>query len=160
IVSIGATPSTRELISKADRAALAPEAFVVRSGKRGAATVLAVDGAPAKNHPHGNLGLLHGAYALLEELEFAFLHPLAPVVPKPLRIPVAQIERKEAPRWDVREIHLHTQHPLELTELLQGFGKTGPNDATGFEAMLPEWDRFLEWAVANGQNGVEWFLLW
>lgn len=160
VVTIGDTPVTRALVPPGERDVLAPEAFVVRSGKRGAATVLAADGAPAKSHPHGNLGALHGAYALLEELGFAFLHPLAPVVPKPLRLPASAIERKEAPRWDTREIHLHTQHPLELTELLQGFGDAGPADAKGFEKMLPEWDRFLEWSVANGQNGVEWFLLW
>ncbi|MCA9262132.1 MAG: hypothetical protein KDA61_23100, partial [Planctomycetales bacterium] len=55
---------------------------------------------------------------------------------------------------------MHTQHPLELTELLQGFGKVGFEDQAGFDAMLDEWDRFLEWEVANGQNGVEWILLW
>jgi len=160
VVTIGDTPVTRAIVPAAERAALEPEAFVVRSGKRGAATVLAADGAPAKSHPHGNLGALHGAYALLEELGFAFLHPLAPVVPKTLRLPEGAIDRKETPRWDKREIHLHTQHPLELTELLQGFGEAGPADAAGFEKMLPEWDRFIEWSVANGQNGVEWFLLW
>jgi len=160
VVSIGDTPVTRALIPVSERSALEPEAFIVRSGKHGSATVLAADGAPAKSHPHGNLGAYHGAYALLEELGFAFLHPLAPVVPKPLRLPTAPIDQKAAPRWDTREIHLHTQHPLELTELLQGFGEEGPEDARGFERMLPEWDRFLEWSVANGQNGVEWFLLW
>lgn len=159
IITLGDNPTTRTIIAASERQALAPEAFVVRSGKRGAATILAADGAPAKEHPHHNLGALHGAYALLEELGFGFLHPLAPVVPKPLRVP-SSIERTEAPRWDVREIHLHTQHPLELTELLQGFGKDGPLDSAGFEAMLAEWDRFLEWCVANGENGVEWFLLW
>jgi hypothetical protein len=160
VIAIGDSSLARELIPAAEHAALAPEAFVVRSGKRGDATLLAADGKPAKHHPHGNLGALHGAYALLEELGFAFLHPLAPVVPKPLHLPSGSIDRKEAPRWDDREIHLHTMHPLELTELLQGFGTTGPEDAAGFEAMLPEWDRFLEWSIANGQNGVEWFLLW
>ncbi len=161
VITIGDTPITRAIIPAAERASLEPEAFVVRSGKRGAATVLAADGAPAKSHPHGNLGALHGAYVLLEELGFAFLHPLAPVVPTSLRLPASSVDRKEAPRWDTREIHLHTQHPLELTELLQGFGESGPADAAGFEKMLSsEWDRFLEWSVANGQNGVEWFLLW
>lgn len=160
VIALGETSVTRELVSAGARAALAPEAFVVKSGKRSGATLLVADGAPAKHHPHGNLGILHGAYALLEELGFSFLHPLAPIVPKPLVLPAAAIDRAEAPRWDVREIHLHTQHPLELTELLQGFGESGPADAAGFERMLPEWDRFLEWCIANGENGVEWFLLW
>jgi hypothetical protein len=50
-------------------------------------------------------------------------------------------------------------HPLELTNLLQGWGVTGPEDAAGYAAMLPEWDAFLEWLVANGQNRVHWVLL-
>ena len=160
VLTIGDNAVTRLVIGADERAKLAPEAFVARSGKRGDATVLAADGAPSKNHPHGNLGALHGAYALLEELGFGFLHPLAPVVPVSLRLPGAAVNRTEAPRWDTRAIHYHTQHPLELTELLQGFGESGPDDQAGFEKMLPEWDRFVEWAVANGQNGIEWFLLW
>lgn len=160
VLAVGDNAVTRLLIAPEERTQLAPEAFVARSGKLGAATLLAADGAPAKKHPHGNLGAMHGAYALLEELGFGFLHPLAPVVPKPLLLPGVEVDRKESPRWDTREVHLHTQHPLELTELLQGFGENGPDDAAGFARMLPEWDRFLEWAVANGQNGVEWFLLW
>jgi hypothetical protein len=160
VVAIGDTAVTRGVIPAEEASRLAPEAFVVRKGKRGDATVLAADGRPAKRHPHGNLGALHGAYALLEELGFAFLHPLAPVVPRPLRVPTGAVDREESPRWDAREIHYHSQHPLELTELLQGFGPNGTFDQQGWEAMLPEWDRYMEWLVANGQNGIEWFLLW
>ena len=100
------------------------------------------------------------AYALLEELGFAFLHPLAPTRPPSLSRLREDLSLAEAPRWHKREIHLHTMHPLELTELLQGWGTNGPEDAAGFEAMLPEWDTYLEWLLANRQNGVEWFLLW
>lgn len=160
VIALGDTMVTRALVTADEVAKLAPEGFIVRSGKRGSARVLVADGVPAKDHPHGNLGLLHGAYAVLEEIGFGFLHPLAPVVPKPLRLPTKAVDRTETPRWDERSIHLHTMHPLELTELLQGFGEAGPEDAAGFERMLPEWDRFLEWCIANGQNGVEWFLLW
>jgi hypothetical protein len=159
VVSLGPTSVTRGLISEADLSALGPEGFRVREGQFGGATLLAADGNPAKDRPHNNLGLLHGAYALLEELGFAFLHPLAPTVPDHLVMP-EKVDLQEQPRWDRRIIHLHTQHPLELTELLQGWGGGGPDDEAGFKAMLPEWDRFLEWSVANRQNGVEWFLLW
>ncbi len=159
IIAIGDSAIENRIIPKAEVSALPNEGFIVRSGKLGAGTVLAAHGTTATNHPHGNLGAFHGAYALLEEIGFAFLHPLSPTTPSALHLPTS-IDRREVPRWDTRETHLHTQHPLELTELLQGFGKTGPDDQAGFEAMLPEWDRFLEWAVANGQNGVEWFLLW
>lgn len=102
----------------------------------------------------------YAAYALLEELGFAFLHPLAPTRPPTLSALRQDLFLKEAPRWKKREIHLHTQHPLELTELLQGWGEAGPDDAAGFERMLPEWDSYLEWMLANRQNGVEWFLLY
>lgn len=160
VLSFGGTALTRRVIGEPEIAGLGAEGFVVRRGKLGEATLLAADGRPAEAHAHGNLGALHGAYALLEELGFGFLHPLAPTVPPSLSVPAAPFELRSAPRWKKRAIHLHTMHPLELTELLQGWGKSGPSDETGFEAMLPEWDRYLEWAVANGQNGVEWFLLW
>jgi hypothetical protein len=51
-------------------------------------------------------------------------------------------------------------HPLELTELLQGWGPGDPEDLAGWQAMLPDWDAFLEWMVANRQNRVHWLLLW
>ena len=156
IVSVGAGELTRSLVPDAQKSKLAPEAFIVRSGKRGEATLLVADGQPAKDRPHGNLGALHAAYALLEELGFGFLHPLAPLVPKTLRVPSATIDITSSPHWDIRRIHLHTQHPLELTEMLQGF----PEEQRAFDLQLPEWERFLEWCVANGENGVEWFLLY
>ncbi len=121
--------------------------------------LLVAQGRAKDDHPHGNLGALHAAYALLEELGFSFLHPLAPLAPEALVVPDT-ITRTSAPRWKKRAIHLHTQHPLELTDMLQGFGPRGPEDDAGWERSLEEWDRFLEWCVANGQNGVEWFLLW
>lgn len=159
VVAIGKSDVASAIVPNAEVDALAPEAFVVRSGAlRGAPALVAV-GAPAKQHVHGNLGTLHAAYTLLESLGFAFMHPLAPTIPTAITLPVAPIEIREAPRWDSRIMHLHTQHPLELTELLQGFGKVGHEDQAGFDEMLEEWDRFLEWEVANGQNGVEWILL-
>ena len=46
-------------------------------------------------------------------------------------------------------------HPLELTNLLEGW----PLDGRAWAAGLPEWDALLEWLVANRQNEVEWVLL-
>jgi hypothetical protein len=160
VVAVGPSRVARAAVSDAEVSALAPEGYALRAGKWGGATLLVADGRPAKSHPHGNLGALHGAYALLEELGFAFLHPLAPITPPALAAPTVPVSRSASPRWDKRAMHLHTMHPLELTDVLQGWGKLGPNDAAGWESMLGEWERFLEWSVANGQNGVEWFLLW
>jgi hypothetical protein len=92
-------------------------------------------------------------------LGFAFMHPLSPTLPTALPATLPAVDVTTAPRWQVRNMHLHTQHPLELTEFLQGMGVGGPGDVAGFEAMFPEWASFLEWMVANGQNEVEWILL-
>jgi hypothetical protein len=48
-----------------------------------------------------NGGLIYGTYALLEELGFAFLHPLAPSMPQQLSLPVVPLNISEAPRWYV-----------------------------------------------------------
>src|SRR5581483_10945739 len=72
---------------------------------------------------------------------------------------LAPVDRKESPRWPSRGVHIHTMHPIELCEVLNGWGHGDPADDVGFHAMLADWDRFLEWAIANRQNRVEWFLL-
>ncbi len=159
VLAVGEAEVARGLISAAERAALAGEGFVVRSAARAGVDLVAADGAPAA-HGHGpNRGLLYGTYAALEALGVAFLHPLAPTLPAALAPPAAPLDRREAPRWPQRGLHLHTMHPLELTHLLQGWGPAGPQDAAGWAAMLPEWDLFCEWAIANRQNEVEWVLL-
>jgi hypothetical protein len=148
-------PATR-LGSEAEVASLTDdEAFVLQSEVTPGGTRLMAVGAPGQSR-----AAAYGAYALLEEVGFAFLHPLSPWHAPALRLPALPLHRAEAPRWKTRTIHLHTQHPLELTELLQGWGPGGVLDAAGWAAQLPEWDRYLEWLLANRQNGVEWFLLW
>ncbi len=159
LLAFGKTVASEKAAPDDRVTALGPEGYVLQSAPLGKGLLLAARGNPAADHAHGNLGTAHAAYALLEELGFAFLHPLAPVRPSALTVPT-KLEVATQPRWKKREIHLHTQHPLELTELLQGMGPGGGSDESGYRAMLPEWDRFLEWCVANGQNGVEWFLLY
>jgi len=117
-------------------------------------------------------------YAALEELGFGFLHPLKPVVPTELCIrPPLPIHQRASPRWPERGFHIHTQHPLELTEVLQGFdiptfGPHGPDClhhttfATETERYCERWEdmvddvnRMMEWHVANRLNAVEWLML-
>jgi hypothetical protein len=160
VLALGDHPIARAAIADSELTNLMPEGFVTRVTREGAVTVLAARGLPAAQRVHENLGAAHGAYALLENLGFGFLHPLTPVLPLNLTIPLEPSVTREQPRWPERTFHLHTQHPLELTELLQGFGEKGPEDEAGFLAMLPELDSVLEWLVANRQNGLEWFLLW
>ena len=162
VLSFGDTATTRSLITRTEVASLPSEGFIVRSKDASGVFLLATDGQPLAPDPFSlgpNAGLGYGAYALLEEVGFAFLHPLAATLPQDLATPASPVDRRDSPRWPVRGIHLHTMHPLELTELLNGWGKSDPNDAASWTAMLPDWEKFLEWAVANRLNRVEWFLL-
>lgn len=156
--------------------------------------VIASNGLPLDEEVHRNLsfsakdihyGAVVGAYALLEMVGFAFLHPLQPYVPPSLKVweNTSEAVRTESPHWPERGFHLHTQHPLELTEVLQGhdipqFGPHGPHcrahshrhrtpsDGPGtgpycerWEDMVGDVDMFFEWAVANRLNKIEWLLL-
>jgi hypothetical protein len=159
VLAFGQTTATSEVVSGDDVLALDDEGFVLRSG-----TVRVGEGSGALDLPAlvedgKGRGAAYGAYALLEELGYAFLHPLAPMLPEALPAALPVVDRSEAPRWPVRNWHLHTMHPLELADLLNGWGVDGPDDRAGWESMLPEWDLFLEWMLANRQNEVEWVLL-
>ncbi len=162
LISIGDTTTSRRLIAPAELEPLGSEGFVVRSGKLNGRCAIATDGNPRITGGYrgdGDAGTAYGAYALLEELGFAFLHPLQPIIPDGIYAPKTNIEMAESPYWPCRGIHIHTMHPLELTNLLNGWGKKGPDDEEGWRSMLPEWRQFLEWLVANRQNRVEWVLL-
>ena len=165
VLAIGDHPLSREVIQADELSALGPEGFIVRSASERGYSVLAaagnaLDAIPPGSNAHGSLGTGFAAYAALEELGFAFLHPLAPIRPAALPIAAPSVDRIEARRWRIRGLQLHTMHPLELTNLLNGWGPAGHQDRSDWEAMLPEWDRFLEWMLANRQNHVHWVLLY
>ncbi len=147
-LAFGDTVAARALVSPAVLGALRDEGFAIKSG--------IVNDVPTIAEYGAGRGASFGAYALLEELGFAFLHPLAPVRPSALPEEWPALDVTRAPRWPVRNLHVHTMHPLELTELLNGWPI---DDEAAWAAMLPEWDRFLEWLLANGDNEVEWVLL-
>ncbi|KAJ3228765.1 hypothetical protein HDU81_005887 [Chytriomyces hyalinus] len=175
VMCIGANDCTRSLISEEVVGTLGSESFHVVSRKNESTPfVVAVDGVNAfddgthqdssmriqKDWKHGNRGLAYGIYAALEELGFAFMHPLAPSIPPTVSVNAVNVSIAEAPRWKkFRAIHYHTQHPLELTPFLQGFGPGGVDDEEGWASQIPEFASFCEWLVANRQNGVEWPLL-
>lgn len=162
VLAVGDHPLTRRVIAPLEVEALGSEGFVVRTAEVDGVSVLAVDGHRLEpdRFGHPNLGLAFGAYAALEALGYAFLHPLAPTRPASLPATAPEVDRAEAPRWPIRGLQIHTMHPLELTDLLNGWGPGGPGDEAGWRAMLPEWDRAVEWLVANRQNRVHWVLLW
>lgn len=161
VLSFGETATTRKFLPRELAAAQGPEGFVVRSVQEAGALYLVTDG----NSPKGertsmivNRGLSFGAYEVLQRIGFKFLHPFTPRTPEVLRV-AAPLDLKEKPRWPVRGFHLHTMHPIELTHVLNAWGPNGPDDAAGFESLLPEWDLYLEWSIAHRQNIVQWALL-
>ncbi|KAJ3101562.1 hypothetical protein HDU96_009932 [Phlyctochytrium bullatum] len=175
VLTLGRNNVTEKYLKPEETEKLGSEGFAVKSAVLGqGATVVAVDGNQwvDKPHPttkltprkwaHGNRGLAYGLYAALEELGFAFMHPLAPTLPPvlPRLSSTGSLDLRESPRWSqFRAIHYHTQHPLELTPFLQGWGDKGTLDEAGWEAKLPEWRLVCEWLLANRQNGFEWALL-
>lgn len=154
-IGLGDTALTRELVSAADVASLPSEGFVLRADATGRR--IAVDGRDGR--ARDRRGVAFGAYALLERLGQRFLHPLAPspAAGDPPVLP--SLDVRESPRWRLRGLQLHTMHPTELADMLNGWGPGGPDDEAGFRATLDEWERFLEWMVANRQNHVHWVLL-
>lgn len=103
-------------------------------------------------------GLLYGTYAALERLGYRFWHPLKPYIPAQVTLPAAGTVQ-EAPDYPSRGFTHHTMHPLEMAHVLNGWGPAGPQDRAGWEQLLPEWESYLEWLIANRQNEMEWVLL-
>ncbi|KAJ3215531.1 hypothetical protein HDU67_000319 [Dinochytrium kinnereticum] len=173
ILSIGRNGCTETVIEPEEVEKLGSEGFIVRSKvlgskKGGGAILVAVDGNQWIDEPKPKTDLkprewIHGNRAALEELGFAFLHPFAPSIPPAGLLYAntsAPLNILEAPRWtQFRAIHYHTQHPLELTPFLQGWGDTGPTDEKGWESHFSEWELCCEWLLANRQNGFEWAML-
>ncbi|MBN2715898.1 MAG: hypothetical protein JXX14_08580 [Deltaproteobacteria bacterium] len=97
---------------------------------------------------------------LLSLLGFSFLHPLSPNIPGQASFPIADVNIHETPHLEVRGIHLHTMHPVEFSDFLNGWGTGGIDDAEGFEQWFEKWKTFLLWMLGNGLNRVQWALLW
>ncbi len=116
-------------------------------------------GAPeAHRRAKGNIGLGFGAFELLQVLGVQFLHPLSPRLPPKLMWErVSNVTEK--PMWPMRGIHLHTMHPIEMTEMLQGYGAYHEDETNAFESGLPEWSTYVDWLLAHKQNRVQWVLL-
>ena len=135
-------------------ASLAEEAFEVRC-RNGTSKVLG----------GSRRGALFGVYELARAAGYAFLHPSHPLEPPAprwchdLRSPATDPGRSAGAGAAVRGTHLHTQHPIELADLLNGVGPGGSEEEADWAAGLPAWMRYLQWLVANKQNLVEWALL-
>lgn len=97
-------------------------------------------------------GVSFGLYGLLQEkLGFKFYHPRRMIVPNWTEFPLQQNFNWEAKAlFDKKGFHLHTQHPLELTEQLHDGNL--PN-------ALEDVKEYIDWLARNGQNYFEFCLL-
>lgn len=97
-------------------------------------------------------GVSCGLYGLLQEkLGFKFYHPRATVIPDLKSWPLKEDFVWEGKAlFDKKGFHLHTQHPLELTEQL--------HDGT-LPHALEDIKEYIDWMVRNGQNYFEFCLL-
>ena len=98
------------------------------------------------------VALSHGLYGLLQEkLAIRFIHPRQTLIPRYSTWPLAAKFTLEAkPRFARRGFHLHTLHPIELTEAL-----LDPSLEGGAEAVR----EYIDWLARNGQNLMQFYLL-
>lgn len=96
-------------------------------------------------------GISNGLYGLLQEvLGFAFYHPRETHVPDLRQWPEPAFAQWRAePRFEKKGFHLHTQHPLELTEALMMLD----------DASWPRVKEYIDWLARNQQNYFEYNLL-
>lgn len=97
-------------------------------------------------------GISFGLYGLLQEqLWFQFYHPKHSTLPTLEYWPLTEnFTWKSRPRFDKKGFHLHTMHPLELTEpLLDADFKNGQQEIRNY----------IDWLVRNQQNYFEFNLL-
>ncbi|HEX8948780.1 MAG TPA: hypothetical protein VF790_07460 [Dissulfurispiraceae bacterium] len=97
-------------------------------------------------------GAAFGLYGLLQEkLGFKFYHPKRTLVPSHRHWPLpAVFSWSAAPRFDKKGFHLHTQHPIELTEQF-----LNPD----YPGALADLKGYIDWLARNQQNVFQFFLL-
>ncbi len=97
-------------------------------------------------------GVANGLYGLLQEkIGFRFHHPRETIIPNLSRWPLEnKFTFNGTPRFEKRGFHLHTLHPIELTEQLHNPAMPG---------ALEDIKGYLNWLARNGQNTFQFFLL-
>ena len=139
VLSFGNTTLRKQYVPDSEVDSLSEGGFLLRAVNTGDVTVIA-DGK--------DIGVSYGSYEVLLQMGFSFLHPLEPTMPSICNIVFRNDTQN--PYWPVRGWHIHTEHPLELTDFLQGFDITinGTVSET-WDSMMGDWIKFLDWAVAN-----------
>ncbi len=95
-------------------------------------------------------GLAFGLYGLMDNvLGFKFIHARQTVYPDSLRWPET-LDYSSQPRFNKKGFHLHTQHPLELTEQLHN-----PDLPNAWQDVKA----YIDWLARNRQNYWEFCLL-
>jgi hypothetical protein len=125
--------------------AVADASYRWQSEERRGSTVLTLEtGTPE--------GVAAGLYGLLQEkLGMKFYHPRESLIPTRHNWPLPQqFSFAGSPRFEKRGFHLHTLHPIELTEQLHD-----PSHDTAFEDVKC----YIDWLARNGQNTFQFFLL-
>lgn len=98
------------------------------------------------------VGISNGIYGLLQEqLGFKFYHPRESIIPQWEKWPLDEaLDWSAKPRFDKAGFHIHSQHPLELTESL--LYHDYPN-------AIENVKEYIDWLARNGQNYFEFNLL-
>lgn len=151
LVALGAVPEARDLVADAEVENLASDAFILRSRNMNRVHLVVCAGRTVR-------AVGYSFFEFLRVLGFSFLHPLKPVAPRALSL--HPVDLHESPRWEFRGTHYHTQHPLELTNCLNGYDEEGKTENRERWAIaLKSWEDYLDWLLAQKQNYVEWILL-
>ena len=97
-------------------------------------------------------GVSFGLYGLLQEkLGFKFYHPKQAIIPSHTIWPLSAVFRwKAMPRFDKKGFHIHTLHPIELTEQIQN---------ADYPHAIEDVREYLDWLARNQQNLFQFFLL-
>lgn len=139
-------PGCNRTAASAGAATTAPDSsYGWRSTRNGGRTVLRLRATTAE-------GIACGLYGLLQEkLGIRFYHPRETIIPVYGKWPLpSRFNFSGRPRFEKRGFHLHTLHPMELTEQIHD-----PNYPHAFEEIKA----YLDWLARNGQNTFQFFLL-
>jgi hypothetical protein len=120
-------------------------AYAWRSFIKGNWTVLKLDTSSCQ-------GVSFGLYGLLQEkLGFRFYHPKQTIIPSHTVWPLPAVFRwKAMPRFEKNGFHVHTLHPIELTEQIQN---------PDYPHAIEDVREYLDWLARNQQNLFQFFLL-
>ncbi len=114
------------------------------TGRTGRSTIRLASSSPE--------GIASGLYGLLQEkLGIRFIHPRRTIFPTHRSWPLpGNFTFSGTPRFGKRGFHIHTLHPVELTEQLHD-----PTRPLAFEDIAA----YLDWLARNSQNTFQFFLL-